>query len=296
MLRTLDILEQGRAVGNTGSLPAPPRESPLDEDRAARARRRAPARARSGRDRLVGLPELALARPTGRRVRQSVREPGRVDPRLDVANRQIQIDVSTFVQWVDAYAREDAFLSDFYRKRFRPEFATAVDAWVATRPLKSPDAPLTPFAMPEYKLASAEEAEQLEATASAAADVARLNIQRADNYTLCLVLFSAALFFAGFSTRFQSLRIRRSRSRSAGSSSSRPSSGSRRSRSRSPSRAPSPPRGTSPPLVALVVDPAEENQDRREEEAPAEEAPARPGAPSKRKNKTLRLPSRSRRR
>ena len=52
------------------------------------------------------------------------------------------------------------------------------------------------------------EAEWLEATASAAADVARLNIQRADNYTLCLVLFSAALFFAGFSTRFQSLRIR----------------------------------------------------------------------------------------
>ena len=126
----------------------------------------------------------------------------------DVANRQIQIDVSTFVQWVDAYAREDTFLSDFYRKRFRPEFATAVDAWVATRPLKSPDAPLTPFAMPEYKLASAEEAERLEATASAAADVARLNIQRADNYTLCLVLFSAALFFAGFSTRFRSLRIR----------------------------------------------------------------------------------------
>jgi hypothetical protein len=126
----------------------------------------------------------------------------------DVANRQIQIDVATFVQWVDAYAREDEFLSDFYRKRFRPEFGTAVDAWVATRPLRSPDAPLTPFAMPEYKLASAEEAEELETTASAAADVARVNIQRADNYTLCLVLFSAALFFAGFSTRFQSPRIR----------------------------------------------------------------------------------------
>ena len=126
----------------------------------------------------------------------------------DVANRQIQIDVSTFVQWVDAYAREDAFLSDFYRERFRPEFATAVDAWVATRPLKNPDAPLTPFAMPEYKLASAEEAEKLEVVASEAADVARLNIQRADNYTLCLVLFSAALFFAGFSTRLQSARIR----------------------------------------------------------------------------------------
>ncbi len=112
------------------------------------------------------------------------------------------------MQWVDAYAAEDAFLTDFYRKRFRPEFATAVDAWVATRPLRSEDAPLTPFAMPEYKLAASEAAEKLEATASAAADVARLNIQRADNYTLCLVLFSAALFFAGFSTRLTSPRIR----------------------------------------------------------------------------------------
>lgn len=126
----------------------------------------------------------------------------------DVANRQIQVDVATFVQWVDAYAAEDEFLTGFYRKRFRPEFAKAVDAWVATRPLRNANAPLTPFAMPEYELASAEEAEALEATAAAAADVARVNIQRADNYTLCLVLFSAALFFAGFSTRFRSQRIR----------------------------------------------------------------------------------------
>ena len=125
-----------------------------------------------------------------------------------IANRQIQIDVATFVQWVDAYAREETMLADFYFERFRPEFKRAVDAWVATKPLKSPDAPLTPFAMPEYELAAAEEAEQLEATAAAAADVARLNIQRADNYTLCLVLFSAALFFAGFSTRFASNRTR----------------------------------------------------------------------------------------
>ena len=126
----------------------------------------------------------------------------------DVANRQIQIDVATFIQWVDAYALGETFLADFYRKRFRPEFEPAVDAWIATRPLRSPDAPLTPFAMPEYKLASAEEAAKLEATAATAADVARVNIQRADNYTLCLVLFAAALFFAGFSTRFQSARIR----------------------------------------------------------------------------------------
>ena len=80
-----------------------------------------------------------------------------------LAEQQTQIDVATFTQWVDAYAREETELADFYFKRFRAEFKPAVDAWVATRPLKNPDAPLTPFAMPEYKLAARAEADRLEA-------------------------------------------------------------------------------------------------------------------------------------
>ena len=51
--------------------------------------------------------------------------------------------------------RTQTELADFYFKRFREEFRPAVDAWVATRPLKNPNAPLTPFAMPQYKLAGA---------------------------------------------------------------------------------------------------------------------------------------------
>ena len=54
-----------------------------------------------------------------------------------VANRQLQIDVATFMQWVDAYAGKEAELAAFYRKRFRPEFKPAVEAWIATRPLKN---------------------------------------------------------------------------------------------------------------------------------------------------------------
>ena len=61
-----------------------------------------------------------------------------------LANSQLQIDVATFAQWVDAYSLDEEELADFYFKRFRPEFAPAVDAWVATRPLKNPQAPPTP--------------------------------------------------------------------------------------------------------------------------------------------------------
>ena len=68
-----------------------------------------------------------------------------------LANTQTEIDVATFTQWVNAYARKETALRDFYFKRFRAEFKPAVNAWIATRPLKNPKAPLTPFAMPQYQ-------------------------------------------------------------------------------------------------------------------------------------------------
>ena len=121
----------------------------------------------------------------------------------NVANRQGQIDVALFTQWVDAYARDETELADFYRKRFRPEFRPAFDAWVATRPRINPNAPLSPFAMPEYSLAAAKEADRLEARAGALSVRVGGYIQRADNYSLSVVLFAVALFFAGLSTRLR---------------------------------------------------------------------------------------------
>ena len=80
-----------------------------------------------------------------------------------LANRQLQIDALTFTEWVDAYSAGETKLAAFYFDRFRPEFRPAVTAWVATKPLKNPKAPLTPFAMPEYRSAAAAEADRLEA-------------------------------------------------------------------------------------------------------------------------------------
>lgn len=124
------------------------------------------------------------------------------------ANTQTQIDVVTFVQWADAYARDEELLRDFYLNRFRAEFRPAVDAWIATRPLMNPDAPLTPFDLAEYRPAERERADRLEAEATAAAELARRNNQRSDNYVLAVVMFALALFFAGVSTRLPSPRSR----------------------------------------------------------------------------------------
>jgi hypothetical protein len=121
----------------------------------------------------------------------------------DLANTQTEIDVATFSQWVDAYARHETRLADFYRGRFRNEFRPAVAAWIATRPLENADAPLTPFAMPNYRLEAAARAERLTVAAAAAAAEASRDIEHANNYVLAVVLFSAALFFGGISTRLQ---------------------------------------------------------------------------------------------
>ncbi len=126
----------------------------------------------------------------------------------NVANRQGQIDVALFTQWVDAYARNETKLAAFYDKRFRPEFKPAFNAWVATRPLKNPSAPLSPFAMPQYKLAANATSDRLEVKAAAASQRAGEFIQRADDYSLAVVLFASSLFFAGISTRLRSSSTR----------------------------------------------------------------------------------------
>ena len=126
-----------------------------------------------------------------------------------LANTQTEIDLTTFTQWIDAVAHDETKLADFYARRFRPEFKPAVRAWQATKPITNPNAPLSPFRMPQYQLAARTQAEQLELEADAFAAKGRVNVQRATNYVLGVVLFAAALFFAGISTKLDAPRMRR---------------------------------------------------------------------------------------
>ena len=137
----------------------------------------------------------AQSRATAERI-ESARASG-------VANREAEIDVELFIQWVDARAQRDTRLATFYRRRFRDEFTPAFQAWIATRPFTNPDAPLSPFALPEYRLAATAQVERLEAQATASAEAARQHIERADRYVLAVVLFASSLFFAGISTRLR---------------------------------------------------------------------------------------------
>ncbi len=124
------------------------------------------------------------------------------------AGQLTQVDIATFIQWVDATVAGNQKLAQFYRRRFRPEFRPAFAAWLATRPRTNPSAPLSPFAMPQYRVAEAVKSGRLNAVAGVHADAAGTANQRADNYVLAVVLFAASLFFAGISTKLHSLRQR----------------------------------------------------------------------------------------
>lgn len=120
-----------------------------------------------------------------------------------VAGRQLQIDVATFVQWINAREEHHPALAAFYAARFRPEFRRAFLAWIATRPFTNEAAPKTPFAMQQYRLKASTRADRLELTAANESQVAKNANQRADDYMLAVVLFASALFFAGISTKLE---------------------------------------------------------------------------------------------
>jgi hypothetical protein len=125
-----------------------------------------------------------------------------------LANRQVQIDVATFIQWVNAHEEHRDELARFYRARFRDEFKPAFAAWLTAKPFQDANAPRTPFAMPQYRLQAVVESDRLETTAAAASQRAKEANQRADNYMLAVVLFASSLFFAGISTKLGTPRAR----------------------------------------------------------------------------------------
>ena len=125
----------------------------------------------------------------------------------NLANRQTVVDVSVFTSYVDAVAADDTNLADFYAQRFPDRLAVAVEAWEATDPLEDPDAPATPFDMPEYVLDAADEADRLETEAAAASQRARDSNQRSDNYTVTTVFLATVLLLAALSSKVDNSRL-----------------------------------------------------------------------------------------
>jgi hypothetical protein len=125
-----------------------------------------------------------------------------------LAGQQTIIDVSVFMQFVDAYRSGDMKLADFYRERARKEFRPVLNAWIALDPIKnSATAPPTPFQMPQYRLAATEASDRLQEQAEAKFQQALQDNRRSDNYVLLAVLFASVLLFAGLAPKSRSYPI-----------------------------------------------------------------------------------------
>jgi hypothetical protein len=122
-----------------------------------------------------------------------------------LANRQILIDVDTFLNWLDAIQSGDRELADDIHARMREEFLPAFDAWLATAPARTiPEG--TPFVLPEYRLAAEEEAKRLETEAATLFEEGNESNRVGDDFVLAAVLFASVLFFSGLAGTFDSFR------------------------------------------------------------------------------------------
>lgn len=121
----------------------------------------------------------------------------------DAADQLRAIDVAVFMAWVDAWLDHDQRVATFFEERFRDEFEPAFRAWLAQDPLDSHTAVPSPFYLPEYRLAKAEEAVALAAKAEDAFREGQEASALGDTYIMHALILATVLFFAGISKIFR---------------------------------------------------------------------------------------------
>jgi hypothetical protein len=118
-------------------------------------------------------------------------------------------DLLYFNGWLDARRAGNAELAAIYRRRFRPEFVPAFEAWIAQRPFTNSQAIAGPLYMPQYRSADLDRSARLDAVAHEHHVEGTQAKIYADRYILATVFMAAVLFFAGISLRldWRPLRI-----------------------------------------------------------------------------------------
>ncbi|MEA1902635.1 MAG: hypothetical protein U9N56_03825 [Actinomycetota bacterium] len=137
------------------------------------------------------------------------------------AGQLTAIDVNVFTAFADAVNSDagdglieigpgtpfevvEGTLSGFWYERVRTEFRPAFEAWVDAFFEDRDNAPPSPFAMDEYVVADAIEADRLQNVADDLAAAAGQANQNSDDYVLTVVAFALVLFFSGVSSKLAS--------------------------------------------------------------------------------------------
>lgn len=126
----------------------------------------------------------------------------RVAKLSNLAMQRTSVHVNLFVHWVSAVNAGDTRKADFLFVRFPEPLRAAASAWRRTNPLTNPDAPATPFDMPEYVLSERSEADRWEAIAASESEAAETASEISNRYLRFTIIFASVLFFAGISGKF----------------------------------------------------------------------------------------------
>ena len=123
--------------------------------------------------------------------------------RADLEALQIRtLDSVSFNAVVIAYTAHTAAAYKIAVRRLRPGYRVAFDAWVATHPLKNPNAPPSPAYMPQYKIPQQVRSKALDARADAAFNNGESAGGTSDKYIRITVFLATVLFIVGISSHF----------------------------------------------------------------------------------------------
>ncbi len=126
---------------------------------------------------------------------------------VTLATTELSYDASAFRQFAFEFRNEDfddaairTEISDLTETLLRDEFKPYFDEWLALDPQDNPDAPRTPFDLPDFESENFAVAGELEVKANEKFAEAKDASQTGDNYALATVFFASVLFFAGISS------------------------------------------------------------------------------------------------
>ena len=137
---------------------------------------------------------ISLAKASSTRTRASLAE--------IQANQIRTLDSVSFNAAETAYAAHNTKLFDLAVRRLRAGYRPAFNAWLATHPLKNPNAPPDPSYMPQYRIPQETQGRVLTAQADAYFTQGQDNAATADKYVRLTVLLAAVLFLVGIGSRF----------------------------------------------------------------------------------------------
>jgi len=126
---------------------------------------------------------------------------------LDAQNIK-NFDATTFNAWFTAYIAGNTSAELVAQRRFRPAFAVAFEAWIATDPFVNASSPPGPTYMPQYKQPELAVAAALDAKATSQYTAGVQAGADSDNYVRDTIYLATILFLIGISGHFRFFRIR----------------------------------------------------------------------------------------